>query len=90
MRRETVVLVSTDAAAWAAGLDELHERLGKRFGRAEPRRQGPVGLQGLLAGTGARERVGNGGPDLPLKTAPLTCRRGAVHLRRRRASVSIC
>lgn len=42
--------VSVDVAGWAAGLDELHERLGPRFGRAEPRRRALAYLRGLLAG----------------------------------------
>ncbi|WP_285617431.1 IS701 family transposase [Actinoallomurus iriomotensis] len=33
-----------------AGLDELYERLGHRFGRAEPRRRAFAYLRGLLAG----------------------------------------
>jgi SRSO17 transposase len=44
------VSVSTDVAAWAAGLDELRERLGPRFGRAEPRRRALAYVRGLLAG----------------------------------------
>jgi len=41
--------VRVDVAVWAAGLDELHERIGKRFGRAEPRRRALAYLQRLLA-----------------------------------------
>jgi hypothetical protein len=44
------VFVSADAAVWPAGLDELHERLGKRFGQAELRRQALAYLKGLPAG----------------------------------------
>jgi hypothetical protein len=45
-----LVFVSVDVAGWVAGLDELHERLGSRFGRAEPRRRALAYLRGLLAG----------------------------------------
>jgi SRSO17 transposase len=44
------VSVSVDVAGWVAGLDELHERLGPRFGRAEPRRRALSYVRGLLAG----------------------------------------
>jgi SRSO17 transposase len=44
------VPVSVDVAGWAAGLDELHERLGPRFGRSEPRRRALAYVRGLLAG----------------------------------------
>src|SRR5688500_5843357 len=36
------------AEAWADGLVELHERIGPRFGRVEPRRRVLGYLQGLL------------------------------------------
>jgi hypothetical protein len=39
-----------DVAVWAAGLDELHERIGRRFGRPGPRRRALAYLQRLLAG----------------------------------------
>jgi hypothetical protein len=42
--------VRADVAFWAAGFDELHERIGERFGRAEPRRRALACLQRLLAG----------------------------------------
>jgi hypothetical protein len=42
--------VRVDVAVWAAGLDEPYERVGKRFGRAEPRRRALAYLQRLLAG----------------------------------------
>ena len=42
--------VSVDVAGWAAGLDELQERLGPRFGRSEPRRRALSYVRGLLAG----------------------------------------
>jgi SRSO17 transposase len=37
------------ARAWADGLVELHERIGGRFGRVEPRRRALAYLQGLLS-----------------------------------------
>jgi hypothetical protein len=42
--------VSVDVTGWAAGLDELHERVAHRFGRSEPRRRALSYLRGLLAG----------------------------------------
>src|SRR5687767_2005319 len=36
------------AQVWADGLVELHERIGSRFGRIEPRRRALGYLQGLL------------------------------------------
>ena len=45
-----VIFVRVDVAFWAAGPDELHERIGKRSGRAEPRRRALAYLQRLLAG----------------------------------------
>jgi phage terminase large subunit GpA-like protein len=33
---EAVIFVEVDVAVWAVGLDELHERIGKRFGQAAP------------------------------------------------------
>jgi SRSO17 transposase len=36
------------ARVWADGLVELHERIGRRFGRVEPRRRALAYLQGLL------------------------------------------
>jgi hypothetical protein len=44
------MFVRVDVALWAAGLDELHERIGKGSGRAEPRRRALAYLQRLLAG----------------------------------------
>ena len=38
-----------DAARWAAGLDELVDRIGPRFSRIEPRRRAGAYLKGLLA-----------------------------------------
>lgn len=38
-----------DVQGWACGLDEVLERIGPRFGRAEPRRRAAAYLQGLLA-----------------------------------------
>lgn len=45
-----VIFVRVDVAFWAAGPDELHERIGKRSGRAERRRRALAYLQRLLAG----------------------------------------
>jgi hypothetical protein len=36
------------ARVWADGLVELHQRIGRRFGRAEPRRRALAYLRGLL------------------------------------------
>jgi len=44
------VFVSAEVVGWAGGLADLHERLGPRFGRAEPRRRVLGYLRGLLAG----------------------------------------
>lgn len=38
-----------DARGWAAGLDELVDRIAPRFVRAEPRRRAAAYLKGLLA-----------------------------------------
>jgi hypothetical protein len=37
------------ARVWADGLVELHERIGGRFGRVEPRRRALAYLRGLLS-----------------------------------------
>jgi hypothetical protein len=37
------------ARVWADGLVELHQRIGGRFGRVEPRRRALAYLQGLLS-----------------------------------------
>jgi hypothetical protein len=42
--------VRVAVAVWAAGLDELHGHIGKRFGRAEPRHRALAYLQRLPAG----------------------------------------
>ncbi len=42
--------MSVDVAGWVAGLDELHGRVGCRFGRSEPRRRALSYVRGLLAG----------------------------------------
>jgi SRSO17 transposase len=63
------VSVSVDVAGWAAGLGELHERLGPRFGRAEPRRRALAYVRGLLAGLERKngwtlaEHAGDVSPD---------------------------
>ena len=38
------------ARVWADGLVELHQRIGGRFGRVEPRRRALAYLRGLLRG----------------------------------------
>jgi SRSO17 transposase len=38
-----------DAERWAAGLEEVMERIGARFGRVEPRRRALAYLRGLLS-----------------------------------------
>lgn len=58
-----------DAAGWAHGLDEVLERIGGRFGRAEPRRRAWAYLRGLLApverknGWQLAEAAGEATPD---------------------------
>ena len=47
------VLEREEAAAWEAGLRALHERIGGRFGRREPRQRALAYLQALL---GSAER----------------------------------
>jgi SRSO17 transposase len=61
--------VSIDVEAWAAGLDELGVRVGRRFGRVEPRRQAMTYVRGLLAGLERKngwtlaEFAGDSAPD---------------------------
>ena len=58
-----------DVAGWGRGLDEVGERIGGRFGRAEPRRRVRAYLQGLLApverknGWQLAEAAGDATPD---------------------------
>ncbi len=42
-------VTGADAAQWAQGFDGVLERIGGRFGRAEPRRRAEAYLRGLLA-----------------------------------------
>ncbi len=42
-------MMGADAAGWAQSFDEVLERIGGRFGRAEPRRRAEAYLRGLLA-----------------------------------------
>src|SRR5918993_3835587 len=57
------------ARVWADGLVELHERIGGRFGRVEPRRRALAYLQGLLSQVERKnswwlaEQVGEVTPD---------------------------
>jgi SRSO17 transposase len=44
-----VVQAEKQARVWADGLIELHERIGGRFGRVEPRRRALAYLRGLLS-----------------------------------------
>jgi SRSO17 transposase len=43
------MVTRADAACWAREFDEVMERIGRRFGRVEPRRRAAAYLQGLLA-----------------------------------------
>ena len=43
------MVTHSDVQRWACGLDEVLERIGPRFGRAEPRRRAAAYLRGLLA-----------------------------------------
>jgi hypothetical protein len=57
------------ARVWADGLVELHERIGRRFGRVEPRRRALAYLRGLLSEVERKnswwlaERAGEVTPD---------------------------
>jgi SRSO17 transposase len=57
------------AAAWAGGLAELHERISPRFGRVEPHRQALGYLHGLLSQVERKnswwlaEQAGDAAPD---------------------------
>ena len=45
------------ARGWAGGLVELHQRIGGRFGRVEPRRRALAYLRGLLEPGRAQEQL---------------------------------
>src|SRR5947209_19331797 len=57
------------ATVWAAGLDEVAQRIGARFARSEPRRRALAYLQGLLSpverknGWQLAEEAGEATPD---------------------------
>ena len=63
------MVTQADVQGWACGLDGVLERIGPRFGRAEPRRRAAAYLQGLLApverknGWQLAEAVGDRTPD---------------------------
>ena len=63
------VLEPEDVLEWAAGLQALHERIGGRFGRREPRRRALAYLKGLLGsverknGWQLAEYAGDATPD---------------------------
>ena len=63
------MVTHSDVQRWACGLDEVLERIGPRFGRAEPRRRAGAYLRGLLApverknGWQLAEAVGDRTPD---------------------------
>jgi SRSO17 transposase len=65
----TGMTTRAEAARWAHGLDEVLERIGGRFGRAEPRRRAAAYLRGLLAslerknGWQLAEAAGDVSPD---------------------------
>ena len=42
-------MIPEDAERWAQGLEEVMERIGRRFGRIEPRRRARAYLRGLLS-----------------------------------------
>ena len=43
------MVTQSDVQGWACGLDDVLDRIGSRFGRAEPRRRAAAYLRGLLA-----------------------------------------
>jgi len=43
------MVTQSDVQGWAGGLDDVLDRIGSRFGRAEPRRRAGAYLRGLLA-----------------------------------------
>ena len=59
----------SEVATWAAGLDEVHERIALRFSRSEPRERVAAYLRGLLAplerkkGWTLAEQAGEASPD---------------------------
>ena len=63
------MVTQADVQGWACGLDEALDRIGPRFGRAEPRRRAAAYLRGLLArverknGWKLAEAVGDHTPD---------------------------
>lgn len=63
------MVTHSDVQGWGCGLDEVLDRIGPRFGRAEPRRRAAAYLQGLLApverknGWQLAEAVGDRTPD---------------------------
>jgi hypothetical protein len=60
---------TNDVKSWAAELEQLHERVGRRFFRHEPRRRAFGDLRGLLSGLERKNRwqlaeeVGEATPD---------------------------
>ncbi len=63
------MVTQSDVQGWAGGLDAVLDRIGSRFGRAEPRRRAAAYLRGLLApverknGWRLAEAVGDVTPD---------------------------
>ena len=63
------MVTQSDVQGWAGGLDDVLERIGLRFGRAEPRRRAGAYLRGLLAPVGRKngwqlaEAAGDATPD---------------------------
>ncbi len=43
------MVTQLDVQGWAGDLDDVLDRIGSRFGRAEPRRRAAAYLRGLLA-----------------------------------------
>ena len=43
------MVTRSDVQGWAGGLDDVLDRIGLRFGRAEPRQRAGAYLRGLLA-----------------------------------------
>jgi len=63
------MVTQSDVQGWAGGLDAVLDRIGSRFGRAEPRRRAAAYLRGLLApvqrknGWQLAEAAGDATPD---------------------------
>lgn len=63
------MVTQSDVQGWASGLDDVLDRIGSRFGRAEPRRRAAAYLRGLLApverknGWQLAEAAGDATPD---------------------------